>query len=103
MAAAAPLVVVLVDSVTVPPTPTSPALVALPAGYSGAGAPVTTGELEVNELGAPVAVSAGPEEAAAPPEPVATTGNEVDETTVLRAGQSVTVAAHEVTVMYWVE
>lgn len=108
VAAEAPPVVVLVDSVTVPPTPATPALVALPAGYRGAGALVTTGETEVKELGAlpaPVAaVCAALDETAEPAGPVvATTGKEVDEMTVLRAGQSVTEAAQEVMVMYSVE
>lgn len=73
VAAEAPPVVVLVDSVTVPPTPTRPAPVALPAGYRGAGALVTTGETEVKELGAPVC-AAFDETAGAEPGPVATTG-----------------------------
>lgn len=57
---------------------------------------MTTGDDEENEL-------AGAEPAGgAEPAPVAVTGTRDEETTVLRAGQSVTVAAHEVTVWYWV-
>jgi hypothetical protein len=66
--------------------------------------PVVTAEEEEEELSTGVTaeddLEAGVVATAAALEVTALT---MDETTVLRAGQSVTVAAHEVMVMYWVE